>query len=167
MLAVARTRLPGIPLHEGDMRTLDLGKTFDAVTCLFSSIGYMTDPAQMRAAIARLAVHVAPGGVLIVDGWVRPDRWLDNFRPDSPDVASDDEVTVVRLSSSRRDGSITELEMHHLVQTDAGIEYFMEPHRLRLTETGEYVSAVTDAGLQARVVPDYMPNRDRIVGIRR
>ena len=167
MLAVARTRLPGIPLHEGDMRTLDLGKTFDAVTCLFSSIGYMTDPAGMRAAIARLAAHVAPGGVLIVDGWVRPDRWLDNFRPDSPDVASDDEVTVVRLSYSRRDGSITELEMHHLVQTDDGIEYFMEPHRLRLTETGEYVSAVTDAGLQARVIPDYMPNRDRIVGIRR
>jgi SAM-dependent methyltransferase len=167
MLAVARTRLPGIPLREADMRTLDLGKTFDAVTCLFSSIGYMTEPAEMRAAIARLATHVAQGGVLIVDGWIRPDRWLDNFRPDSPDVASDDEVTVVRLSSSRRDGSITELEMHHLVQTDDGIEYFMEPHRLRLTETDDYVSAVTEAGLQARVIPDYMPNRDRIIGIRR
>jgi len=167
MLAVARTRLPGIPLREGDMRTLDLGKTFDAVTCLFSSIDYMTDPAEMRAAIARLAAHVAPGGVLIIDGWVRPAQWRDNFRPDSPDVASDDEVTVVRLSYSRRDGSITELEMHHLVQTDGGIDYFMEPHRLRLTETDEYVSAVTDAGLEARVIPDYMPNRDRIVGIRR
>jgi len=167
MLAVARTRLPGIPLREGDMRRLDLGKTFDAVTCLFSSIGYMTDPADLRAAIARLAAHVAPGGVLIVDGWVRPGQWRDNFRPDSPDVASDDKVTVVRLSYGRRDGSITELEMHHLVQTDAGIDYFMEPHRLRLTETDEYVSAVTDAGLEARVIPDYMPNRDRIVGIRR
>lgn len=44
MLAVARTRLPGIPLREADMRTIDLGRTFDAVTCLFSSIGYMTDP---------------------------------------------------------------------------------------------------------------------------
>ena len=167
MLAVARTRLPGIPLREGDMRTLDLGKTFDAVTCLFSSIGYMLDSAELRAAIARLAAHVAPGGVLIIDGWVRPDQWRDNYRPDSPDVASDDEVTVVRLSYSRRNGSITELEMHHLVQTDAGIDCFMEPHRLRLTETDEYVSAVTEAGLEARVIPDYMPNRDRIVAIRR
>jgi len=42
----------------------------------------------------------------------------------------------------------------------------MEPHRLRLTETDDYVSAVTDAGLEARVIPDYMPNRDRIVGTR-
>jgi hypothetical protein len=72
----------------------------------------------------------------------------------------------VRLSISRREGSITELEMHHLVQTDEGIEYFMEPHRLLLTATDDYVSAVTDAGLQARVIPDYMPNRDRIVGSR-
>jgi len=111
MLAVARTRLPGIPLQEADMRTLDLGKTYDAVTCLFSSIGYMTDPAEMRSAIAHMAAHVAPGGVLIIDGWVRPDQWRDNFRPDSPDVASDDEVTVVRLSVSHRDGNVTELEM--------------------------------------------------------
>jgi hypothetical protein len=79
----------------------------------------------------------------------------------------DDNVTVVRLSISRREGGITELEMHHLVQTDDAIEYFMEPHRLRLTDTDEYVSAVTGAGLEARVIPDYMPNRDRIVGIRR
>src|SRR5260370_9719656 len=43
MLAVARTRLPGIPLREGDMRALDLGKTFDAVTLLFSSLCYLSD----------------------------------------------------------------------------------------------------------------------------
>jgi len=166
MLAVARTRLPGIPLREADMRTLDLGRTFDAVTCLFSSIGYMLDDADMRSAIAHMAAHVAPGGVLIIEGWIRPDEWRDNFRPDSPDVASDDELTVVRVSFSRRQGNITELDMHHLVQNDAGVEYFMEPHRLRLTETADYVSAVTDAGLNARAIPDYMPNRDRIVGTR-
>lgn len=166
MLAVARTRLPDVQLREADMRTLDLGRTFDAVTCLFSSIGYMHDPEELQAAVARLAAHVAPGGVLILDGWVRPDRWRDNFRADHPEVAHDNEVTVVRLSFSRREGSITELEMHHLVQTDAGIEYFTETHRLRLTDTDEYVSAVSDAGLTARVIPDYMPNRDRIVGTR-
>src|SRR5260370_37730006 len=84
MLAVARARLPGIPLHEGDMRTLDLGKTFDAVTCLFSSIGYMTDPAELRGAIARLAAHVAPGRVVLGDGCVRPDSWLGSFRLHAP-----------------------------------------------------------------------------------
>jgi SAM-dependent methyltransferase len=166
MLAVARGRLPGIPLHQADMRTLDLGRSFDAVICLFSSIGYVTDPADMRSTVARLAVHVAPGGVLILDGWVRPDEWRESFRPE-PDMARDDEVLVVRLAHSRRDGNVTDLDMHHLVQTAEGIDYFVERHRLALTPTADYVSAVESAGLAARVIPNYMPGRDRIVGLKK
>ena len=165
MLAVAQTRLGGVPLHIADMRTLDLGKTFDAVVCLFSSIGYVTDPTEMRSTIGRLAAHVAPGGVLIVDGWLRPDVWQNEYRGE-PDIAHNSEVTVVRLAFSRRERSITELDMHHLVRTNSGIEYFSETHKLALTPTEDYVSAVELAGLSARVIPDYMPGRDRVVGTR-
>ena len=165
MLAVARSRLPGVPFHVADMRTLELGRSFDAVLCLFSSIGYVTEPAEMRSTIGRLAAHVAPGGVLILDGWVRPDEWRDDFRGE-PDIAHDDEVMVVRLAFTRRNASITELDMHHLVRTKAGIEHFSESHRLALTPTADYVSAVESAGLAARVIPDYMPSRDRVIGIR-
>jgi SAM-dependent methyltransferase len=166
MLAVARDRLPGIQLHEADMRTIDLGRTFDVVICLFSSIGYITDPPEMRSAVARLAAHVAPGGVLILDGWVRPGDWREGFRP-QPDIAQDDETLVVRLSFARREGNVTDMDMHHLVQTAEGIDYFVENHRLALTPTQDYVSAVEDAGLAARVIPNYMPARDRIVGVRK
>jgi SAM-dependent methyltransferase len=166
MLAVARERLPGVPLHEADMRTLDLGRSFDAVICLFSSIGYVTDPAEMRSAVARLAAHVAPGGILILDGWVRPDEWREGFRP-QPDIAHDDEALVVRLAFTRRHGNITDMDMHHLVQTAEGIDYFVENHRLALTPTEDYVSAVESAGLTARVIPSYMPGRDRIVGLKK
>jgi SAM-dependent methyltransferase len=165
MLSVAGERLPGVPLHEADMRTLDLGRFFDAVICLFSSIGYVTEPAEMGSAVARLAAHVAPGGVLILDGWVRPDEWHDRFRPE-PDIAQDDETLVVRLAFTRRERDITNLDMHHLVQTAGGIDYFVENHRLALTPTEGYVSAVETAGLSARVIPNYMPGRDRIVGLR-
>jgi SAM-dependent methyltransferase len=147
------------------MRTLDLARTFDVVICLFSSIGYMTDPIEMRSAVGRLAAHVAPGGVLILDGWVRPDDWREGARPE-PDIAQDDETLVVRLSFSRREWNITNLDMHHLVQTAEGIDYFVENHRLALTPTEDYVSAMEGAGLVARVIPNYMPARDRIVGVR-
>jgi SAM-dependent methyltransferase len=165
MLAVARDRLPGILLHEADMRTLDLGRTFDVVICLFSSIGYVTGSAEMTSAVSRLTAHVAPGGVLILDGWVRPDEWREGARPE-PDIAQDRDALVVRLAFSRREGNITNLDMHHLVQTAEGIDYFVEHHRLALTPTKDYVSAVESAGLAARVIPDYMPGRDRIVGVR-
>jgi SAM-dependent methyltransferase len=165
MLVAARSRLGDVPLHVADMRTLDLGKSFDAVICLFSSIGYVTDLAEMRSTVGRLAAHVAPGGVLILDGWLRPEAWHDDYRGE-PEVAHDDETMVVRLAFSRRTGHITELDMHHLVRTNSGIDYFSEGHRLALTPTADYVSAVENAGLTARVIPDYMPNRDRVVGIR-
>jgi hypothetical protein len=53
------------------------------------------------------------------------------------------------------------------VQTAEGIDYFVENHRLALTTTADYVSAIESAGLVARVIPDYMPARDRIVGTRK
>lgn len=165
MLDVAGQRLPGVPLHRGDMRQLELGRTFDAVICLFSSIGYVTDPDELRSTIHRLAAHVGPGGVLILDGWVRPEEWDDNYRG-GPDVASDETMTVVRLSFTRRVGNITELDMHHLVRSENGIEYFAESHRLALTPTEQYVSLVEEPGLRATVLRDFMPSRDRIVGIR-
>ena len=46
MLGIARHRLPGVPLHLADMRDFDLPERFDAVTCLFSSIGYLTTDDQ-------------------------------------------------------------------------------------------------------------------------
>src|SRR5258708_18635913 len=164
MLEVAGRRLAGVPLQLGDMRKLDLRRRFDVVTCLFSSIGYVTEPSELQSTIARLADHVALGGVLILDGWVRPDEWSDTYRG-APDVASDEEVMVVRLSFSRRIGNVTELDMHHLVRTESGIEYFVEEHRLALTPTQEYVTAGETTGLQARVVR-FMPSRDRGVGTR-
>lgn len=165
MLEVARRRLPNVPLVEGDMRTFDLGRTFDAVTCLFSSIGYMTEEGDVERAVARMAAHVAPGGVLIVEGWLRPDRWLDGHRAE-PEVVSDGDVTVVRLAHGRRDGPITTLDMHHLVRTSAGIDHFSELHSLRLVPTYDYVAAFEKAGLRARVASDYMPGRDRVIGTR-
>lgn len=165
MLEIARRRVPDVPLHRADMRTLDLGRTFDVVTCLFSSIGYVTDPEELRTTVGRIASHVAPGGVLILDGWVRPDAWRDD-RHVSADVAEDGDTYVARVSFSRRAGDITELEMHHLVRTGGNVDYFVENHSLRLVPTSEYVAAAEAAGLKATVLPDYMPNRDRIVGVR-
>ena len=56
--------------------------------------------------------------------------------------------------------------MHHLAHSKTGIEYFLENHRLALAATADYVAAVEDAGLAAHVIPDYMPGRDRIIGVR-
>jgi len=165
MLAVARQRLPDVPLQRADMRSLELGRTFDVVLCLFSSIGYLTAADDLQEAFRRFARHVNPGGLVIVDGWVRPDAWRDGYRPEM-ERASGGHVEVYRLVDPRRQGRITTLVEHHLVRDPSGISHFVEDHVLALTPTEEYVGAAEAAGLRVEVLPDYMPDRDRIVGVK-
>jgi ubiquinone/menaquinone biosynthesis C-methylase UbiE len=77
MLAVARERCPDVPLHEGDMVTFDLGRRFDVVTCLFSSIAYVKTLDRMSRAIFNLARHVNPGGLVLVEPWFTPQTYLE------------------------------------------------------------------------------------------
>lgn len=166
MLAIARTRLGDrVPLHIGDMRTLDLGRTFDAVTCLFSSISYMTTERDLFAAYERFAAHLNPGGVLVVDGWVRPEAWKDDYRA-APDYATDGELQVVRLTHTSRDDRIARLDIHHLVHDASGIHHFVERHTSMLVPTETYIAAAEAAGLTTGVVPDFMPGRDRVIGVK-
>ena len=62
LLEVARQRLPDVPLTRADMTGFDLAQRFDAVTCLFSSIGYTASVAGLRAATRAMAGGAAPAG---------------------------------------------------------------------------------------------------------
>ena len=162
MLAQARRRLPGVRLEVADMRELDLDERFDAVTCLFNAVGYLRGTEELDAAVAAMARHLAPGGVLIVDGWVRPEEWISDALP-HVEVATRDDVTVVRLSRSSRAGNTTHLEMHHLVATREGVDHLVDEHDLTLFTTEEYERAFVAAGLEVSVVQGPMPGRDRFV----
>jgi SAM-dependent methyltransferase len=62
----------------GDMRTLDLGRTFDLVF-IHDAIMYAVDEASVRATLATAARHCRTGGgVVIVPDFVR-----ETFRPES------------------------------------------------------------------------------------
>ncbi len=162
MLEVARAHLPGIELIEADMRAFDVGRRFDAVICLFSSIGYMVSADELRCAVSTMARHLDAGGVLIVDGWVRPDAWVDPGTT-HVEVASSNELKVARVGRSRREGRQTHLEMHHLVATPEQVEYLVEEHRLTLFTNDDYRAAFAAAGFHIDVVPSPMAGRNRYI----
>jgi SAM-dependent methyltransferase len=163
MLEQARGHLPEVPLVQGDMRTFELGGRFDVVICLFSSVGYMRDVDELEAAVVTMARHLVPGGLLIIDGWVRPDAWRDG---DSThvDVAQDERVKVARVSRSVRDRRSTSIEMHHLIATAEKVDYVIDRHELTLFSSEEYQAAFERAGCRVDVVPSPMAGRDRFVG---
>jgi len=163
MLRQARGRLPGVDLVQADMRHFHLATTFDAVICLFSSVGYMPDRAGLIDAISRMADHLSPGGVLVLDGWVRPDSWID---PGTVDVVSgrEGDHAVARLIRSERVGDKAVLHLHHLVGTTDAVEHIVERHELTLFSDDDYRSAFAAAGLTVELVDGPMPGRDRYLG---
>jgi len=163
MLALARETLPGVPLERADMVELDLGRGFDAITCLFSSIGYAVLPERLDRAVRAMAGHLHPGGVLVVEPWVTPDTWIGNGT-DTVDVVEHPGGTLVRIISSRRTGDETLLRMHYVHGAGGEIETEDEQHRLGLFSQGRYLDAFASAGLTAVWHDPGLRGRGLIVG---
>lgn len=165
MLDQASRRLPDVELVQGDMRAFDLDRRFDAVVCLFGSIGYMADEDELASAVRAMADHLAPGGVLVVDGWVQPSAWRDPGIVSSLSGARDD-LAVARVVRTHREGRYSHLEMHYLVGTLDGVEHLVDQHSLTLFTDDEYRDAFVAAGLTVEVVHGPTPHRDRYLGVR-
>lgn len=56
-----------ITAARGDMRTLDLGRTFPLVVVAMNTLQVLTAPADRAAGVRAVADHVAPGGELLFD----------------------------------------------------------------------------------------------------
>jgi len=147
MLAVARERLPDVPFHEGDMAVFALGERFDAVVCMFSSIGYVRTEERLSSAIASMARHLEPGGVLVVEPWLSPDVWMD--RHVGAVFVDDPELKIARMNVAQREGTVSMFEFEYLVGTPDGIERFTERHELGLFTVEQYLQAFRIAGLEA------------------
>jgi ubiquinone/menaquinone biosynthesis C-methylase UbiE len=152
MLEIARRRNPDVVFHQGDMTTLQLGETFDAVVCLFSSIGYVQTVEKLNQTLQAFARHTTPGGVVVIDGWVTPDRWkplyLHALLVDEPDLK------IARLARNVQEGMRSIMNMHHLVVTADGATSFVERHEMGLFTPEQYCVAFEQAGLMVTYDPD-------------
>jgi hypothetical protein len=97
-----------------------------------SCLGYTSD---LPGAIGSMARHLNPGGVLIVEPWLRPDQWVAGHVQVLDQEA--DEIRLVRMTMSWFDGSQSILDMHYLVGSPSGIEHLLETHRLTLFSLAE------------------------------
>jgi SAM-dependent methyltransferase len=141
---VEMTRARGLQADVANLLTLDLGRRFDVVTCLFSSIGYVSD---LPRAVDRLAAHVAPGGVLVVEPWLAPEQ----IRPGHVGLvtAESDLVKVARMTSLQVDGRECLMEFQYLIGRAGAVEHRTERHLTWLWTRDEYARAFADTGLEA------------------
>jgi len=163
MLVVAREKLPDIPIYEGDMHCFDLKRRYDAVICLFSAIGYADGIDGLQVVLSNCAKHTRSGGVVLIEPWLLPEVYqsgtLHAMHVDQP------ELKITRMNISGQEGRKSVMDMHHLVGTPAGIDYFIEHHELTLFTHDEYLSAFREAGLEPAFDEEGLAGRGLYIGI--
>jgi SAM-dependent methyltransferase len=92
MLAVSRGLNPECEHVQGDMRTLRLGRTFDAVF-IHDAIEYMTTLDDLRQALETAALHCKPGGVALFV----PDVVRETFTPSTQAHGNDGSGRSIRF----------------------------------------------------------------------
>jgi SAM-dependent methyltransferase len=86
---------------------------FDVVASLFSCVGHLHHDEQYLHALQRMAAHVNPKGVVIVEPWIA----TEDYRPGRVDVdqVTGDGMQVVRITKHLQDKDLAILEFRFVV----------------------------------------------------
>lgn len=68
----------GFSCQQGDICTVQLGRTFDAVLSLFHVLSYQVNNEALHAVFARAAEHLTSGGLFVFDIWYSPAVYAQN-----------------------------------------------------------------------------------------
>lgn len=141
---LARQKHPEGRFVCGDMTDFDLGRRYDVVLCLFSSIGYVKTLENVERTLRQFREHLAAGGVVVVEPWIEPAAWQSGrvFMH----TAESEDVTVCRMSHSGQRDRTSVLEFHYLIGRDEGIEHIAETHELGLFTRAELEGCFAAAG---------------------
>jgi SAM-dependent methyltransferase len=159
MLDVSRRLNPECEHLEGDMRSVRLGRTFDAVF-VHDAIAYMTTEGDLREVFATAFEHCRPGGVALFV----PDAVTETFEAaadhgghDGPDRAlrylewtwdPDPDDTTVRM-----DLTYVFHEPDASVPSRVAIRVVHDEHVCGLFPRATWLSLIAEAGFEVRAVP--------------
>jgi SAM-dependent methyltransferase len=167
MLAIARAKLPGTSLFRADMTDFRVDQPFDALICLFSSIGYVFPESRLRRAANCFAEALRQGGCLIIEPWLTPEIFNPGNR--SMQTYQSETLNLCRMTIGRREGDLSIFDFHWLA-AERGmkeVDHFVDRHELWLYPTQTLLSAFGDAGFQCRFEANgLMKDRGLLIGKR-
>ena len=144
----------------GDMRELDLGRTFDSVTCLFDSIGYPCTDEGIVAALTSARNHLEPEGTLAVE-FLHEAAMVRHYSPvrvrrwPTADGGELLRISETELDTERGVMSVS-YELIELAPEGGGYTRAAETQENRYFEVEEMRSLMSQAGLEVeRFVPAY------------
>jgi SAM-dependent methyltransferase len=152
MLDVSRALNPECEHALGDMRTLRLGRTFDAVF-VHDAVMYLTRERDLRAAVATAFAHLRPGGVALFV----PDDVMETWRPVTSHGGHDGEDRALRYLVWHYDpdasDTTTVAAYAFLLREGGGTRVVHDRHTLGLFPRATWARAFEDAGLRLTTSP--------------
>jgi SAM-dependent methyltransferase len=163
-LKIAGQRCPDVPLHLANMADFSLDRTFDVITCLFSSIGYVRTFENLVSTVARFGEHLNPGGVVLIEPWVTPDQY--NMGRLTANFVNEPDLKISWMYLAEMDGPASATTIHYMVGTPRGIRTFTERHVMGLFTHDQYHEAFRRAGLSVTHEAEGFFGRGLYVGTR-
>ena len=151
MLDLARKKFPGIRFHPGNLIDFKLDTYFDAVICLYGSIGFVKTVDNLRASMKRIAAHLRPDGIALITPWSTVEDFQELMVVDAVDKP---DLKIARMEQVRlKEPKIVEVIFHHLIGRNNDVIYHKQSMEIGLFSRDEYISAMTEAAL--KVVEEY------------
>jgi len=164
MLQSSRSINPAAEHLEGDMRTLRLGRTFDAVI-IHDAIVYMRTEGDLQAAMQTAWAHLRPGGAAILTpDWVR-----DDYSPKTEHGGTDLGTRGLRYLEWDRpiepDGHTVKADYFIVTRVDDDVTIHHDVHSLGVFPRATWLRLLSDVGFQAhRIVGEQ--GLDIFIGVR-
>ena len=162
MLAVSRQLNPECAHVAGDMRTVRLGRLFDAVL-IHDAIVYMTTREDLRRAIQTAYVHCRVGGAALF----APDHVREDFVPTTKHGGHDGEGRSLRYLEWTHDPDDKDTtyvaDFAYLLRELETTRVEYDRHVCGLFGRAEWLALLEDVGFQARA----LDGRPLFVGVRR
>jgi len=153
MLAVSRRLNPECEHVEGDMRSVRLGREFDAVF-IQDAIAYMQTEADLALAIATAYVHCRPGGAALF----APDSTRETFRTRTSHGGHDRGDRGLRYlewtwDPDAADSTYVSFMVYVLREGPDHVRCVEDHHVCGLFSHAHWLAAIATAGFEARALP--------------
>ena len=154
---IAQQKHPAGRFFVADMSDFHLSTRYDAVLCLFGSIGYLQTLDRVSRAFKAFRDHVTPGGVIIIEPWFAPGV-LDPTRV-TQQTGEAHGIRVARASRLEIDGTISRIYFDYEITDTTGTRRASEVHELGLFTTDELFRTFQEAGLHVEYDPKGLTDR--------
>jgi hypothetical protein len=152
MLAVSQALNPDCEHHQGDMRSVRLGRQFDLVF-IHDAIDYMTTEADLRQAMQTAYLHCRPGGAVLF----APDHTRENFKSQTGHGGHDRGERSLRYLEwalePEPDGAYWYIMAYLLREGNGEVRCVLDQHRCGLFSRDQWLQWMTEAGFEASAAP--------------